>query len=148
MHAPTGRISAPALILRWIARVMSLGTIGIIGAFAFGEGTPTKAEWLVLAFFPIGLVVGLVLAWWREIPGALLALGSMAAFYAIHFAARGTFPAGPYFAVLVSPAVVFLAAGLINRMMRTPGTPTPTAPHERRVRSAGAPGAALRGSIS
>jgi hypothetical protein len=128
MYAQTHRTSGPVLALRWLARVLSLGTIGIIGAFAFGEGTPTAAEWLLLAFFPIGLVVGLVLAWWREIPGALLALGSMAAFYAIHFVSRGTLPAGPYFAVLVSPAVVFLAAGLTSRMAGTPRPPAPPRP--------------------
>lgn len=115
------RSRTPFLALRWAGRLLSLGTIGVIAAFAFGEGTPKPSEWLLLAFFPIGLLVGLVLAWWREIPGAVVALGSMAAFYAICFVARGGVPTGPWFAVLALPAVVFLIAGVLARGMRNEG---------------------------
>lgn len=107
-----------ATIARWTARVLSLGTLAIIAAFAFGEGTPRPEEWVLLAFFPIGLMVGLVLAWWREIGGGLVALGSMAAFYLICALSRGAIPSGPYFAILASPAVLFVLAGVLRRAGR------------------------------
>lgn len=103
-----------ATALRWIARLLSLGVVAILAAFAFGEGTPRPEDWLLLAFFPIGLVLGLIVAWWREIPGALLTLASLAAFYLICFA-NGKVPTGPYFAILASPAALFLIAGLLRR---------------------------------
>ena len=108
-----------ATILRWTARLLSLGTLAIVLAFAFGEGTPRAKEWLLLAFFPIGLIIGLAIAWWRELPGALIALASMAAFYLACLAASGRVPTGPYFLLLATPALLFLAAGLLRRTAPT-----------------------------
>lgn len=117
--------SSAAGVLRWIARMLSLGVFAILGAFAFGEGTPRPADWLLLACFPIGPVLGLMLAWWREILGALLTLASLAAFYLLCIA-EGRAPVGPYFAILASPAALFLLAGLLRRRTRTrPRTPLP-----------------------
>lgn len=104
----------PLLASRWIARLLSLAVIAIIIAF-LGEGTPKPKEWLLIAFFPIGLLVGLVLSWWREIVGALVAIASMAGLYAISFALSGKVPTGPYFELLASPALFFLIAGVLSR---------------------------------
>jgi hypothetical protein len=102
--------------LRWTARLTSLTSAGIVLMFAFGEsGTPTAREWLLLAFFPIGLVLGMGLGWWRELLGGAVALGSLAVFYAILFAFRGSVPTSPYFAILAAPGALFLAAGLWMR---------------------------------
>ena len=101
--------------IRWVARLTSLGTIAVITAFAFGEGTPSGREWLLLAFFPIGLLVGLLLGWWNELLGGAVAIANMLAFYAVAFAASGRVPAGPYFALLAAPAVLFLLHGYFAR---------------------------------
>ncbi len=107
----------PLLASRWIARVLSIVVVGIILAF-LGEGTPKPKEWLLIAFFPIGLLVGLVLAWWREVGGAIISIGSMAVFYFLCYALSGKFPTGPYFALLASPAAFFLVAGVLARGAR------------------------------
>jgi hypothetical protein len=102
--------------LRWLARLTSLASIGLLAAFAFGEpGTPTAREWLVLAFFPGGVVLGMVLGWWRELIGGTVAVLSLAAFYACMFALSGRVPGGPYFALFSLPGALFLAAGLAAR---------------------------------
>lgn len=114
----------PLLASRWIARVLSIVVVGIILAF-LGEGTPKPSEWLLIAFFPIGLLIGLVLAWWREITGALISIGSMAVFYILCYILSDRFPTGPYFAMLASPAAFFLVAGVLARGGNRfePGTP-------------------------
>lgn len=111
-HSPN---RVPLLASRWIARVLSLAVFGVIAAFAFGEGTPKPKEWILLAFFPIGLLLGLALSWWREIPGAMLTIGAIVGFYITSYASSGKVPTGPYFLMLASPAPLFLIAGVVAR---------------------------------
>lgn len=105
--------------LRWIARVWSLLSLALLLAFLIGEGiggpgpTPTPAEWLGLLLFPLGVAVGLVLAWWREEVGGLTALVCLAAFYLWGLVVRGVFPQGPYFALIAAPGLLFLLSGLL-----------------------------------
>lgn len=103
-------------ILKWTARAASLASLAILAAFAFGEGgAPTLRQAVLMVFFPFGLVGGLVLGWWRETWGGALALASLAAFYVLEVAMSGRFPGGPYFAILASPGLLFLASGLLRR---------------------------------
>jgi peptidoglycan/LPS O-acetylase OafA/YrhL len=113
---PGAPVPRGIIALRWVARGLSLLTILTIAMFAFGEpGTPTAKEWLLLAFFPIGLLLGLALAWWRELLGGIIAVGSILVFYAAFLVADGRLPAGPYFAILATPGVLFLILGLATR---------------------------------
>jgi hypothetical protein len=78
-----------ALCLRWLARVTGLLSIGVLLLFLTGEdgligggwARVRPAEWLGLLFFPLGVMLGLALAWWREGLGAAVAAGSVTAFY-------------------------------------------------------------------
>lgn len=106
--------------IRWTARVTSALCIGMLGLFAFGgrETSPLSAapqEMLLLVFFPLGVVAGMVLAWWKEIPGAIVSLASLAAFYAVCAVVSHKLPGGPYFAIFTAPAMLFLASGLLSR---------------------------------
>ncbi len=68
----------------------------------------SRAGWLFF-FFPVGIVVGLVIAWWREDWGGGVALGSLAAFYGTHWLGMGGLsPRGPWFLIAAVPAFVFL----------------------------------------
>ncbi len=101
-------------ILRWIARICALLSIGFVLIFLFGEGLtvdgvwPTPTEWIGLLFFPFGLAIGLLIAWRNELMGGLIAVGSLVAFYLWNFVVRGELPSGPYLLLLALPALLFL----------------------------------------
>lgn len=106
----------------WLARGWSVLSIGLVLAFLVGEGFhPAQVrarEWLGLAFFPLGICVGMIVAWRRELVGGLITVGSLAVFYAIHFATAGVFPRGWAFLVFAAPGFLFVAAGLLVRRVR------------------------------
>jgi hypothetical protein len=112
-------MKALALVIQWVARVLSLLSIGVILLFIVGEGfDPTRValkEWAGLLFFPFGVVVGLVMGWRWDGIGAAIALGSLLAFYGVQLAMWGRLPRGPYFALFTSPAILFGASWLLQR---------------------------------
>jgi hypothetical protein len=75
-------------VFRWLARLGSLTSTGLILFFFFGEGFDPShillAEWVGLAFFPFGVVAGILLGWWKEGWGGALAVASLLDFYAIY----------------------------------------------------------------
>lgn len=100
--------------LRLLARAASLVSLGLLTMFAFSGGNwPTGAEWLLIAFFPVGVAVGTVLAWHRELLGGMVAAISLVAFHAILLLFK-PWP-GPWFLAFASPALVLLACGLATR---------------------------------
>ncbi|HEX7296365.1 MAG TPA: hypothetical protein VF251_11460, partial [Pyrinomonadaceae bacterium] len=81
------RNSLVADIVRWTARVLSVFSTFVLMQFLFGEPfnfekvTPT--QWLGLALFPVGLIIGFAVAWWREALGGSITIGSLLAFYVV-----------------------------------------------------------------
>jgi hypothetical protein len=122
--------------IRWTARLWSIATLLILAAFIFGDaesGTPTAVEWLGLAFFPGGVVVGLLIAWSRESLGGWITVLSLIGFYAWHFFISGRLSAGPYFVLLSAPGFLFLVAAWLQRQERpTGGTPLVNSPFAHR----------------
>jgi hypothetical protein len=98
-------------IVRWAARIGSLISIGLFLVFLFGESVwplqITWVEWLGLLLFPGGIVVGMVLGWWREGLGSLIVLVSLAAFYVEQFIVGQSFPRGPWFLLFALPGFLF-----------------------------------------
>ena len=106
--------------LLWIARICAGLTIAFLLLIFIGESfgsknLPTSSEWIGLLFFPLGLVVGLIVTWWREGIGAVIALCSMAAFYLWNYADSGSWPSGPFFPILTVPAVLFLIYHILKK---------------------------------
>lgn len=104
---------------RWLGRVLSLGSLGLLLLFMVGEGfNPLRMkpqEALLCLFFPLGVMAGMILGWWRALAGGVLGCACVVAFYMVHFAQRGRFPHGPWFVVIALPALIFLVAGLWQR---------------------------------
>jgi len=115
-----------ALIARWVARVGSIFSLLTVFAFAVGEGITgpqiPPEEWVGLAFFPVGVCVGLLLAWFREASGGALALACLIAFYAWNLLRSGHLPRGPFFFLLAAPALIFLMSAYLAR--KTPSVET------------------------
>src|SRR5271157_4717263 len=108
-----------ALVSRWTARVWSILSIVFVLVFAIGEGMgggprPSLQEWVGLALFPIGVGVGLVVAWFREELGGTLALGCLIAFYVWNLLRSGHLPQGPFFFLMAAPGLLFLIAGFLS----------------------------------
>lgn len=107
---------------RWMARSLSLAAFAFVAAFVFGGSEPfvmpTAREWFLLACFPMGLLVGLAIAWRHEILGGAIGVGSVAMFYVLEFAFSGTLPRGIFFVLLALPALLFFVLGLLDRRRR------------------------------
>jgi len=113
--------SAVAPVARWMARVWSILSMLAVFVFAVGEiagGTgprPTLQECVGLALWPVGVCVGLVVAWYREELGGILALGCLMAFYVWNLLRSGHLPQGPFFFFIAAPGLLFLIAGFLSR---------------------------------
>jgi hypothetical protein len=101
-----------AVILRWAARALSLACFLLLCAFFFGGGESmrmTGRQAVVFLLFPVGVVAGFGVSWWREAIGACISLGCLVILYALIFARDGRLH-GPYFLLFAVPALLFLAA--------------------------------------
>ena len=100
-----------ATAVRWAARIGSLISIGLLLAFVFGEGGDPAAlaplDWLGLALFPGGVILGMLVGFWREGWGGAMTLVSILAFYGLQFALSGRLPGGPYFLAFALPGLFF-----------------------------------------
>jgi hypothetical protein len=111
--------------LVWVARVLSIGSAGLLLLFFIGEGfDPSNLagrEWAGLLFFPLGVVAGMAIAWWREGLGGAVSVGSLLAFYVGHVLADGGLPGGLAFVGFTLPGFLFLLYGLLSRRADAPG---------------------------
>lgn len=110
--------------VRWLARGWSVASVALILAFIVGEGLDpvrlTAAELLGFVFFPLGICIGMVVAWWREGLGGALTVGSLPAFYVVHLAAAGRLPRGAAWLAFAAPGFLFLVAWYRSRGAHSP----------------------------
>ena len=112
-------------IARWIGRVWSVLSIAFVFAFALGEAARvigprvTIQEWIGLALWPVGVCVGLVLAWHREELGGIVALGCLIAFYVWNLLRSGHWPRAPF--LNCSAGVAFSGRGISFASQRRAG---------------------------
>jgi hypothetical protein len=108
----------PLAVIELLARVGSIASITLLILLFAGEGLHpsdiSTREWAGLVFFPIGVTVGMVIAWWKEGLGSAVTLGSLLAFYLVY----GYFPrnhiGGWAFIVFASPGFLFLLHWLLR----------------------------------
>jgi len=110
-------------IIRWIARLWSIASIGFVLLMFIGSGLAEGfnlaqfafRDLVGLLFFPCGLCLGMIVAWRREGLGGGITVGSLLAFYTTLRIADGRFPRGPYFALVAAPGILFLVCWLLSR---------------------------------
>lgn len=111
-------------VIRWSGRVLSILSIALLFMFFIGEtqwGEPfvpfTMREMVLLAFFPFGVVLGMVLSWWHQLEGvgAAVSIVSLALFYLVDLLYTGTFPSGIFFLLFTLPAFFFALSAWLNR---------------------------------
>ncbi|RLC58210.1 MAG: hypothetical protein DRH89_01630 [Candidatus Cloacimonadota bacterium] len=109
--------------LRWTARIWSYIVVAFIllfvGAQIVESGIDADSfslmEGIAFAFFPIGLTLGLIIAWWKEGLGGIIATISIIAFHLIMLFAHGN----PDFVILIEllavPGPLFIIYWLLSR---------------------------------
>jgi len=110
-------------IIRWTARITAVISTFMLSLFVFGEPFPvrkiTGVEWLGLMLFPVGVVIGFAIAWWREGLGSTISIGSLLAFYMVFvFVMNENLAKGGWFLVFAFPAFLFLLSALLRRSQR------------------------------
>lgn len=102
----------PLALIELLARVGSIASITLLLVLFAGEGLhPSQVaprEWVGLSFFPIGVIIGMVIAWWKEGLGAAITLGSLLGLYLIYGFFMRYHIAGWAFIVFASPGFLFL----------------------------------------
>jgi hypothetical protein len=102
--------------VRLLARAASIVSLLLLAQFAFSGGEwPSSREWLLIAFFPVGVATGTIIAWHRELLGGSIAAGSLLAFHALLHVERGAEWPGAWFLVFASPALALGVCGLLAR---------------------------------
>jgi hypothetical protein len=96
-----------------------VSTLTIAALTTSGGVPPTVNEVVALAFFPIGVIVGMLIAWRKKGLGSTITLASPAAFYVWMLAIDGRALRGPYFALLAAPGLLFLVCSLLERRLGT-----------------------------
>jgi len=109
-------------ILRWIARIWGILSIAFILIMFIGEGlgewgsASFKAYEIIAAlFFPVGILVGIVIGYWKELLGGIVTICSLIAFYIIVSIGSGHLVSGPWFILVAAPGLWFIATALVSR---------------------------------
>lgn len=105
-------------IIELVARVGSVASITLLLLIFLGEGSRTsqisRNEWIGLSFFPLGVVIGMVIAWWKEGVGAVLSVGSLIGFYFVYGYLLENHIGGWWFVIFASPGFLFLVHWFLN----------------------------------
>ena len=111
-------LGLPLAVVELFARVGSIVSITLLLMLFAGEGLhPSQVaprEWIGLFFFPLGVMVGMVIAWWKEGLGAAITLASLLAFYLVYGYLMRYHIAGWAFVVFASPGFLFLLHWLLG----------------------------------
>ena len=112
------RKDRPVHLFRWAARALSVLSTTVLLLFITGEkfevSRITAKEWVGFALFPVGIVVGFAIGWWKEGLGGAITILSLLAFYLAYGYLRGNFNLGWAFVVFAFPGFLFLISWLLS----------------------------------
>jgi hypothetical protein len=111
-------LTLPLTVIEALARLGSVASIALLLMLFLGEGLNpsriTRNELMGLLFFPIGVVLGMMIAWWKEGLGAAITVGSLAGFYVVWGYFLGNHIGGWAFVTFASPGFLFLLHWLLR----------------------------------
>lgn len=105
--------------LEWVARGASIASITLLILIFLGETFNPQVsfqEWIGLLFFPIGVVVGMIIAWRREAVGGILTVLSLLGFYVVYGYLFRNHIGGWAFVAFAAPGFLFLVHWLLSRV--------------------------------
>ena len=108
----------PLIVIEWLARLGSIASVILLSMIFFNEdfrpSEISRNEWIGLAFFPLGVVLGMVIAWWKEAVGSIVSVGSLMGFYLVWGYLLRNHISGYWFVIFAFPAFLFLVHWLLN----------------------------------
>jgi hypothetical protein len=111
-------LGLPLSVIELLARIGSIASIILLLMLFKGEGLHpseiTRNEWAGLLFFPIGVIAGMVIAWWKEGLGAAVTVGSLVGFYLVYGYLLRNHIGGWAFIIFASPGFLFLLHWLLR----------------------------------
>lgn len=115
-----------AMLLRWLARLLSVLLVSFIMVFVIGEAhlrvmPVIRGTHGMCLVFPFGLCLGVLLAWRWELAGSLLALVSTAIFSVSEAVQTGKRRHAMSPLLFALPAVLFLVSWAWGRTSHEPG---------------------------
>jgi hypothetical protein len=109
-------------IIRWIARILSIMSVAFLLIMVVPQllnpqqsKTLTFGEIVGLFFFPLGVCVGLIIAWKWEGQGGVIAVGSVICFHVTMLITGGSLDINPFIEGLAVPGVLFLICWFLSR---------------------------------
>ena len=126
--APATFSSRVSIVSIWLGRAGAIASIVMLSLFVIasiqaGDPVPTPTEAVGIAFFPIGVAIGLMLGWRQPLAGASVSLISLVGFYVWSYVVSGRINNGPYFVLFTLPAVFYLI-GALTQPIRARGSQT------------------------
>lgn len=113
----------PLAMIKLLARLSSIASITLLVLLFWGEAIHpsqiSRTEWVGLVFFPIGITIGMVVAWWKEGLGSAITVGSLVAFYVVYGYVFKNHIGGWAFIVFASPGLLFLLHWLFRSLGRS-----------------------------
>lgn len=105
-------------IIELLARVGSIASITLLLMLFAGEGFhPSEVaprQWVGLFFFPFGVIIGMVIAWWKEGLGAAITMGSLLGLYLVYGYFMRYHISGWAFILFASPSFLFMLHWLLR----------------------------------
>lgn len=118
MFSHRNDLGFPLAVIELLARVGSIASMTLLVMLFVGEGShPSRIsanEWAGLLFFPLGVVVGMVISWFKEGIGSVVTLGSLLGFYLVWGYLMRNHIGGWWFLVFASPGFLFLLHWLLS----------------------------------
>lgn len=116
-------LGLPLAVIELLARLGSIASITLLVLLFMGEAfRPAEIssdEWAGLLFFPIGITIGMIIAWWKEGLGSAVTLLSLMAFYLVYGYLLRNHIGGWVFIVFASPGFLFLLHWLLRDTGKT-----------------------------
>ena len=116
-------LGLPLAVIESLARVGSIASITLLILLfmeeAFHPSEISPNEWAGLLFFPIGVMIGMIVAWWKEGLGSAVTLLSLLAFYLVYGYLLRNHIGGWAFIALASPGFLFLLYWLCATLVKS-----------------------------
>ncbi len=110
-------------IIRWTMRIISISTAAMFLLFFFGEADFSSApnlsagEWVMIFFEPVMLIVGMAIAWKKEVLGGIIIVASVLLFNITSMIATGRFSFQLELGVFIIIGIGFLFCGFAEKRL-------------------------------